>query len=215
LDRDAARLGVGAHPAQTVLLLHAHEPRRASGPHGPAAAAGPHRGRHSVRRERGCCAVRRKRRDRRDARAHAGRVSIVIRTERGADAAEVAAIGALEADAFGSEGYRALSAALRATDHHRPAWSLVAVDRGRVVGHVMVGTVHLEPEDRSITRLVPALSPLAVAPERQRRGLGRALVEAAVAAVDADGEPFVVLEGSPAYYGRLGFEPAAAHGIRL
>lgn len=142
-------------------------------------------------------------------------MSIAIRTERDDDPAEVAAIGALEADAFGSEGYRALSAALRATDHHRPAWSLVAVDRGRVVGHVMVGTVHLEPEDRSITRLVPALSPLAVAPERQRRGLGRALVEAAVAAVDADGEPFVVLEGSPAYYGRLGFEPAAAHGIRL
>jgi putative acetyltransferase len=32
---------------------------------------------------------------------------------------------------------------------------------------------------------------------------------------DDRGEPAVVLEGSPVFYGRLGFQPSAAHGIRI
>jgi putative acetyltransferase len=34
-------------------------------------------------------------------------------------------------------------------------------------------------------------------------------------AADHCGAPLVVLEGSPHYYGRLGFRPAAAHGITI
>ncbi len=64
-------------------------------------------------------------------------------------------------------------------------------------------------------RRIAMLSPLAVAPDRQRQGVGSALVRAAVALADECGEPLVVLEGSPAYYGRLGFEPSARHGIEL
>jgi putative acetyltransferase len=40
-------------------------------------------------------------------------------------------------------------------------------------------------------------------------------VGAVTARAAARGEPFVVLEGSPAFYGRLGFEPAAAYGLEL
>ena len=57
------------------------------------------------------------------------------------------------------------------------------------------------------------LSPLAVAPPYQRQGIGSALVRSAVEACDRMGEPLVVLEGSPEYYGRLGFEHAVPHGI--
>ncbi len=32
---------------------------------------------------------------------------------------------------------------------------------------------------------------------------------------DERGEPLVVLEGSPVYYGRLGFQRSAAYGIEL
>lgn len=140
-------------------------------------------------------------------------MSLTLRTERADDPGEVAAIAAVLAAAFDHPGYGPLPAALRALGHYRPAWCFVAVDGGVVVGHVMVSTVFL---DGGVGREeVPSLSPLAVAPERQGAGIGRALVEAAVAAVDADGAPFVVLEGSPAYYSRLGFEDARAHGIRL
>ena len=59
------------------------------------------------------------------------------------------------------------------------------------------------------------LSPLAVSPDQQRNGIGGQLVDAAVAGAERLGEPLVVLEGSPQYYGRLGFEPASRYGITL
>ncbi len=59
------------------------------------------------------------------------------------------------------------------------------------------------------------LSPLAVDPAAQGRGVGGALVRAATAVADERGEPLVVLEGSPAYYSRFGFVAAAQHGLTL
>ena len=47
-----------------------------------------------------------------------------------------------------------------------------------------------------------ALAPVAVAPDRQRRGIGAALVRAGLARLPGR---FVVVLGDPAYYGRLGF----------
>lgn len=57
------------------------------------------------------------------------------------------------------------------------------------------------------------LGPVSVSPERQRDGIGSALVHALLGAADALGEPVVVLLGSPAYYGRFGFVPASSLGI--
>ena len=59
------------------------------------------------------------------------------------------------------------------------------------------------------------LSPLAVAPARQRQGIGSALVRSVTALAAAAGEPLVILQGDPAFYGRLGFEPAADYGIAM
>jgi putative acetyltransferase len=63
--------------------------------------------------------------------------------------------------------------------------------------------------------LVPVLllSPLAVAPARQRQGIGSALVTAVVQRADGQGEPLIVVEGIPAYYPRLGFARARGFGI--
>jgi putative acetyltransferase len=54
-----------------------------------------------------------------------------------------------------------------------------------------------------------------VAPELQRGGIGSALVHEVTARADGRGEPLVVLEGNPAFYGRLGFEYAVLHGIHI
>jgi putative acetyltransferase len=70
-------------------------------------------------------------------------------------------------------------------------------------------------DDTGVRREVLSLTPLAVDPEFQRRGIGSALVAAAVQEADRQGEPLIVLEGSPRYYSRLGFEPAPAHGIHI
>jgi putative acetyltransferase len=69
--------------------------------------------------------------------------------------------------------------------------------------------------DEETTHRIPSLSPMSVATDFQRRGVGSALIRAVVARVDEAGEPMVVLEGAPAYYGRLGFEYAVPHGIHI
>ncbi|WP_446665077.1 hypothetical protein [Flexivirga sp. B27] len=48
-----------------------------------------------------------------------------------------------------------------------------------------------------------------------RSAIGTALIEAAVSAAQDAGEPYVVLEGSPTYYGARGFESANAHGLTM
>lgn len=75
--------------------------------------------------------------------------------------------------------------------------SLVAVEDGRIVGHIA-----LSPLDAGFPAL--ALAPLAVTPERQRAGIGKALIAAAFAA--RPGHTIVVL-GDPGYYARAGFRP--------
>jgi putative acetyltransferase len=60
---------------------------------------------------------------------------------------------------------------------------------------------------------VLALGPLSVRPDRQRQGVGKALVHAVLGAADALGEPLVTLLGSTRYYPRFGFRLAAEYGI--
>jgi putative acetyltransferase len=102
---------------------------------------------------------------------------------------------------------------IRASWIYRPETSLVAVSDGEVVGHVMIAgcTVTGDVGERTVAMLTP----LAVSPERQRRGIGAALVRAALVGAEGAGEPLVMLEGSPKYYGALGFVPARRHGIEL
>jgi putative acetyltransferase len=61
---------------------------------------------------------------------------------------------------------------------------------------------------------VLVLSPLAVHPDHQGRGIGRALVRAALDHARDRGAPAVFLEGSPAYYARAGFVAAGPLGFR-
>ncbi len=58
------------------------------------------------------------------------------------------------------------------------------------------------------------LGPMAVTPDQQRRGVGGALIEAALARLRASGCPFVVVLGHHDYYTRFGFVPASRHGLR-
>ncbi len=144
---------------------------------------------------------------------HAGVVrddEVTIRTERAGDEP---ASAALVAAGFGSPAEARLVELLRASPGFWPELALVAESGGEVVGHVMISEAILDDEGR--TRPVATLSPLAVAPDRQGEGIGSTLVRAVTARARERGEPLVVLEGSPAYYGRFGFEPATGHGIHI
>jgi putative acetyltransferase len=133
---------------------------------------------------------------------------VLIRPERPGDSADITRVVAA---AFGGPEVARLVEDIRASAHFVADWSLVAEVDGELAGHVMVSYAALR--DGAADRRVAMLSPLAVAPHRQRRGVGSALVRAVTARVDAAGEPLVVLEGSPAFYGRLGFEHSVPLGI--
>ena len=133
-----------------------------------------------------------------------------IRPERPADGAAIADVVAA---AFGSPAEARLVEAIRSSGGYLPDLSLVAVLEGEVIGHVMISHVGLV--DGATERRIASLSPLAIAPPLQGRGIGSALVRAAVARAEERGEPLVVLEGSPAYYGRFGFEHSVPHGIHI
>jgi putative acetyltransferase len=90
---------------------------------------------------------------------------------------------------------------------------LVAECEGDVVGHVMVSWTGLQ--DGEVIRPIQHLSPLAVEPAYQRRRVGTALVRTVTGVARDRRSPFVVLEGDPRYYSRLGFEASAPHGITM
>ena len=90
-------------------------------------------------------------------------------------------------------------------------WERVAERDGEVVGHVMLSRARLDGGGGDIAML----SPLAVRPDVQRGGIGSLLVRDVCALADAAGEPLVGLQGSPQYYGRLGFVDSRTLGITM
>ena len=135
---------------------------------------------------------------------------VTIRTERPED---VDAISGVHLAAFPREAVDRLVALLRASPEWVPELSLVALAGGQVVGHVAVSMATLRDGDRD--RPIANLSPLGVLPHARRRGIGSALVDEVVARTAQRGEPLVVVEGDPAFYGRLGFEYSVPHGIHI
>jgi putative acetyltransferase len=135
---------------------------------------------------------------------------LVIRAEGEGDQA---AITRVVASAFGSPKEARLVEALRGSPSFVPEWSLVATLEESIVGHVMVTYARLR--DGSTEHRVASLSPLSVDPEHQRRGVGSALMRAVTPIVDAAHEPMILLEGSPWYYPRFGFEYAVPLGITI
>lgn len=116
-----------------------------------------------------------------------------LRAERAQDHAAVAE---LLSRAFGGPAEAELLDALRSAGEL--ALSLVAEVGGTVIGHVALSP--LEARGPAL-----ALAPLAVHPAMQSRGLGAALLRAALAAFQ---DHTIVVLGDPAYYGRFGFVPA-------
>lgn len=137
---------------------------------------------------------------------------VVIEPERPGDHAAVADV---VRRAFADEPQVvAMVSAIRESRRYRSGLAFVARAGGQVVGFVMLSGTDLV-DDEGRRREVLTLTPLAVLPEFERRGIGSALVRTALAEADRCREPLVVLEGSPHYYGRLGFRFAGDLGIHI
>ena len=131
---------------------------------------------------------------------------IAIRPERADDAATVHRINELAFE-------QTLEANLveRLRQACPDALSLVA-EEGDVVGHILFTPVVIEDRRGAVHGM--GLAPMAVLPDRQREGIGSALVRAGIDQLRARGCPFVVVIGHADYYPRFGFERASAHGLR-
>ena len=124
-------------------------------------------------------------------------------------AADIPAVRALNDLAFGGTVEGAIVDALRAGC--TGALSLVAEEGGRVVGHIFFSPVAVA--GMSGTEAM-GLAPMAVAPDRQRRGIGAALIGHGLQELLRRGCSLVVVLGHPEYYPRFGFVPAARYGLR-
>lgn len=117
-----------------------------------------------------------------------------------------AAIRRVHERAFTRPNEAVLVDALR--DAHAHVISLVVEDDGLVAGHVLFSPVTVG-EGRGL-----GLGPMAVVPERQRRGLGSLLVREGLAECRRHGHGVVVVLGHPGFYSRFGFAPASTRGLR-
>jgi putative acetyltransferase len=86
--------------------------------------------------------------------------------------------------------------------------SLVAVEDGEIVGHILFSEVTLG--DATII----GLAPVAVLPSHQKQGIGASLINAGIAACRNAGYTAIVVLGHPEYYPRFGFVSASRFGIK-
>ena len=113
-------------------------------------------------------------------------------------------IRSLIGDAFGQTDEAELVDALRQAG--ALSCSLVAEVNDRVVGHVALS--RLRAPERCL-----ALAPVSVHPDLQGRGIGSALIAAAIAAARSDGCCAIFVVGAPDYYTRFGFSAEQAAGF--
>ncbi|MER7452193.1 N-acetyltransferase [Nocardia beijingensis] len=144
---------------------------------------------------------------------------MLIRRERVDDAAAIAAVhrsafapryahAAASGDRPGADPPEVdLVAKLRSDEGWIPTLSLVAIEHESVIGHVCLTRAAVGPFP------VLALGPIGVLADHQGAGVGSALMHAALGAADALDEPLICLLGSPEFYPRFGFVPAARLGI--
>jgi putative acetyltransferase len=134
-------------------------------------------------------------------------MALVVRRERPEDEGEISEV--VEA-AFGDVSVTEFTKSIRASPGYVPELTFVGEEDGDIVGFTMLSYVDLD--DGPVNRLL-TLTPVAVRPDRQRQGVGTAVVRAALAAADERGEPLVLVEGVPAYYPRFGFVSATGLGL--
>ncbi len=129
-----------------------------------------------------------------------------IREEQDGDAAGIRDV---HRAAFGGTAEAVLVDRLR--DARLVLVSLVAVEHGRIVGHVLFSELPVEGAARTVR--AASLAPVAVLPDCQRRGIGSALIREGLAACAARGCEAVIVVGEPAYYERFGFSARRAHHL--
>lgn len=122
--------------------------------------------------------------------------------------ADDSAIRHLNDMAFGGTDESSLIEELR--DAGLVAVELVAVDP-LMDGHILFSVLDVTVGGTPVRAL--ALAPMSVRPDRQRRGIGSALVRAGLQQARDRGWQVVIVVGHPEYYPRFGFSASVARSL--
>ena len=133
-------------------------------------------------------------------------LSLTILTEKPEDAA---AIDRLHERTFGPGRYARTAYRIREKLAHRLDLSYTAR-----IGTLLVGSVRFTPVRIGETPAL-LLGPLTIEPPFRERGIGRALIDRALAAARAGGHRLVVLVGDEPYYARSGFKRIAKGTVSM
>lgn len=128
-------------------------------------------------------------------------MNVLIRSEEPAD---IPAIHRVVEDAFGQAAEARLVDQLRADGD--ATISAVAIDASHIVGHILFSK--MAAAFRAL-----GLAPIAVAPNRQRNGIGSQLIRWGLAQAKQEGWECVFVLGDPKFYERFGFSAALASGF--
>ncbi|MDR0839109.1 MAG: N-acetyltransferase [Oscillospiraceae bacterium] len=101
---------------------------------------------------------------------------------------------------------------LRTSRDFIPELDFVAELDGTLAGHIIYSRSKIVIKGGEITDVI-TFGPLAVLPEFQNRGVGKALLRHSIAEAARRGYRAIVIFGEPDYYPRLGFRRAAEFGI--
>jgi predicted N-acetyltransferase YhbS len=133
-------------------------------------------------------------------------LSLTILPEAAEDAL---AIDRLYERTFGPGRYARTAYRIREQFPHRADLSFTAR-----IGTLLVGSVRLTPIRIGETAAL-LLGPLTIEPPFRERGIGRALIERALAAARERGHRLVVLVGDEPYYGKSGFKRVAKGTVTM
>jgi putative acetyltransferase len=131
-----------------------------------------------------------------------------IRAAMAADAKAVDALirAAFAGTAFGHQGEADLVRMIEADGD--ALVSLVAERGGDIVGHVLFSRMDVEADGDAVA--AAGLAPVSVAPDRQRRGVGAALIRAGLDVLREQGVAMSFVLGHDDYYPRFGYSPELA-----
>jgi len=92
-----------------------------------------------------------------------------------------------------------------------PILSLVAIDKGKLIGHILYTKATITQAEIPIEAQI--LAPLAIHPDEQKKGIGEKLINEGLSLLKASGTELVFVLGHPSYYPRCGFVPAGKLGF--
>lgn len=131
------------------------------------------------------------------------------------DAVDPALVEALLDRAFEPERHQRTAYKVRAGMDWLPGLSFAALDEAEM----LVGTIQCWPvaltDSQGRAHPMIMVGPVAVLPEHQSQGFGKALMTASLAALDPRAPLPQVMIGDPEYYGRWGFTNTGTAGWTL